>query len=77
MRFSSVDISKWQTFEGEYNEQLKIFTDGSLKDERAGYAIVTPKTTIKTKSETRQRYLVPNKKPLSKQFTYLKAKELL
>jgi hypothetical protein len=37
--------------EGEKTERLKIFTDGSLKDERVGYAIVTsivtPKTTIK------------------------------
>jgi hypothetical protein len=37
------------TLEGEYNEWLKIFTDRSLKDERVGYAIGTPKTTIKTK----------------------------
>jgi hypothetical protein len=32
--------------EGEYNERLKIFTDGSLKDERVGYAIVTPEITM-------------------------------
>jgi hypothetical protein len=37
------------SLEGDYNERLKIFTDGSLKDERVGYAIVTPETTIKTK----------------------------
>jgi hypothetical protein len=35
------------TLEGKYNERLKIFTDGSLKDERVGYAIVIPETTIK------------------------------
>jgi hypothetical protein len=35
------------TLEGEYYERLKIFTDGSLKNERVGYAIVTPETTIK------------------------------
>jgi hypothetical protein len=35
--------------EGEYNERLKIFTDGSLKDKRVGYAIVTPETTIKNR----------------------------
>jgi ribonuclease HI len=35
--------------EGEYNERLKIFTDGSLKDERVGYAIVIPETTIKNR----------------------------
>jgi hypothetical protein len=35
--------------EGEYNERLKIFTDGSLKDERVGYEIVTPETTIKSR----------------------------
>jgi hypothetical protein len=34
------------TMEGEYNERLKIFTDGSLKDERVGYAIVTPEITM-------------------------------
>jgi hypothetical protein len=50
---------------------------GSLKDERVGYALVTPETTIKNPNEKPERYLVPNKKPLSKQFTYLKAKELL
>jgi hypothetical protein len=33
--------------EGDYNKRLKIF--GSLKDERVGYAIVTPKTTIKNR----------------------------
>jgi hypothetical protein len=33
--------------EGEYNKRLKIFTDGSLKDKRVGYAIVIPKTIIK------------------------------
>jgi hypothetical protein len=68
------------TFEGEYNERLKIFTDGSLKNERVGYAIITPETTIKNRMrmiEARQLYLMLNKKSLSKQFTYLKAKELL
>jgi hypothetical protein len=56
------------TLEGEYNERLKIFTDGSLKDE----------TTIKkTEREVRQRYLMPNKKPLSKQFIYPKGKGTL
>jgi ribonuclease HI len=40
--------------EDEYNERLEIFTDGSLKDERVGCAIVTPETTIKNRmrSET-------------------------
>jgi hypothetical protein len=33
--------------EGEYNERLNIFKDGSLKDERVDYVIVTPETTIK------------------------------
>jgi hypothetical protein len=37
------------TLEGKYNERLKIFTDGSLKDERVGYAIVTPETMIKNR----------------------------
>jgi hypothetical protein len=37
------------TLEGEYNERLKTFTDGPLKDERFGYAIDTPKTTIKNR----------------------------
>jgi hypothetical protein len=37
------------TLGGEYNERLQIFTDGSLKDERVGYAIVTPETTIKNR----------------------------
>jgi hypothetical protein len=37
------------TPEGEYKEQLKIFTNGSMKDERGGYAIVTPETTIKNR----------------------------
>jgi ribonuclease HI len=37
------------TLEGKYNKRLKIFTDGSLKDERVGYAIVAPKTTIKNR----------------------------
>jgi ribonuclease HI len=32
---------------GEYNERLKIFTDGSLKDERVGNVNVTTETTIK------------------------------
>jgi hypothetical protein len=36
------------TLEGDYNERLKLFTDGFLKDESVGYAIVTPETTIKT-----------------------------
>jgi hypothetical protein len=27
------------TLKDDYNERLKIFTDGSLKDERVGYAI--------------------------------------
>jgi hypothetical protein len=42
------------TLKGEYNERLKIFKDGSLNDERVGYAIVTPETTIKNqmKSQT-------------------------
>jgi ribonuclease HI len=40
------------TLEGEYNERLKIFMDGSLKDERDGYAIVTPETTIKNPMRT-------------------------
>jgi hypothetical protein len=35
------------TLGGEYYERLKIFTDGSLKNERVSYAIVTPETTIK------------------------------
>jgi hypothetical protein len=35
------------TLGGEYNERLKIFTDGFLKDETVGYTIVTPETTIK------------------------------
>jgi hypothetical protein len=35
------------TLKSEYNERLKIFTDGSLKDERVGNAIVKPETTIK------------------------------
>jgi hypothetical protein len=69
--------SRERTLEGEFNERLKIFTDGSLKDKRVGYEIVTPETTIKTEWEAKQRYLVPNKKTLSKEFTYLKAKELL
>jgi hypothetical protein len=30
------------TLEGEYNKRLKIFTDGSMKDERVGYTIITP-----------------------------------
>jgi hypothetical protein len=34
------------TLEGE---QLKIFTDRSLKDERVGNAIVTPETTSKNR----------------------------
>jgi CRISPR/Cas system CMR-associated protein Cmr5 small subunit len=37
------------TLEGESNERLKIFTAGSLKDERVGYAIVTPETMIKNR----------------------------
>jgi ribonuclease HI len=37
------------TLKGEYNEQLKIFTNGSLKDERVDYAIVIPETTIKNR----------------------------
>jgi ribonuclease HI len=37
------------TLEGDYNDRLKIFTDGSLKDERVGYAIVTPESTIKNR----------------------------
>jgi hypothetical protein len=32
---------------GQVYERLKIFTD-ALKDERVGYAIVTPETTLKT-----------------------------
>jgi ribonuclease HI len=42
----------YATLEGEYNERLKIFTDESLKDERVGYAIVTPKTTIKNRMKS-------------------------
>jgi hypothetical protein len=37
------------TLEGKYNKRLKIFTDGSLKDERVGYVIFTPVTTIKNR----------------------------
>jgi ribonuclease HI len=37
------------TLKDEYNKRLKIFTDGSLKDERVGYAIVTPEITIKNR----------------------------
>jgi hypothetical protein len=37
--------------EGEYNERLKIFKGGSLKDERVGYAIVAPETTIKNRMQ--------------------------
>jgi glutamate mutase epsilon subunit len=37
------------TLDGEYNERLKIFMGGFLKDERVGYAIVTRKTTIKNR----------------------------
>jgi hypothetical protein len=37
------------TLEGEYNERLKIFTNGSRKDERVGYAIVTLETIIKNR----------------------------
>jgi hypothetical protein len=42
------------TLEDKYNERLKMSTDGSLKDERFSYTIVTPKTTIKNqmKSQT-------------------------
>jgi hypothetical protein len=35
------------TLEGEYNERLKIFMDGSLKDEKVGYGIFILETTIK------------------------------
>jgi hypothetical protein len=39
--------------EGEYNKRLTIFTDGSLKDERVSYTIVTPETTIKNRIRTK------------------------
>jgi hypothetical protein len=45
------------TLEGEYNERLKIFTDGSLKDERVDYAIVTPETTIKNRMKSQTTIL--------------------
>jgi hypothetical protein len=38
-----------ETLEGEYNNRLKIITVRSLKDERDGYAIVTPQTTIQNR----------------------------
>jgi hypothetical protein len=40
--------------EGEYNKRGKIFTDGSLKDERVSYAIVTPETTIKNRMRSQK-----------------------
>jgi hypothetical protein len=53
------------TLEGEYNERLKIFTDGSLKDERVGYAIVNHDKKNRMRSQIKAIYI------------YLKAKELL
>jgi hypothetical protein len=59
------------TLEGEYNEQLKIFTDG--------YAIVTPKTTLKKRIKTKTTIFSAEQEAIIKAIyvTYLKANELL
>jgi hypothetical protein len=60
--------------EDEYNERLKIFADGSLKDEKVGYAIVTPETTIKHRMRNQTTVFSAKQEAIIKEiYIYLKA----
>jgi hypothetical protein len=63
------------TLKGELNERLKILTDGSLKDERVGYAIITPETTIKNRIRSHTTIFSTEQEAIIKAIYISKGKE--
>jgi hypothetical protein len=56
--------------EGEFNKRLKIF----LEDERVGYAIVTPKATLRTRMRSQVMILSAEQEAIIKAIFISKSK---
>jgi hypothetical protein len=61
-----------ESLEGELNKRLKIFTNGSLKDEIVGYAIVTPEITIKNRMRSQTTIFIAEQEAIIKTIPDLK-----
>jgi hypothetical protein len=50
----------------KYERHLKIYTDGSKKDERAGYAVITPNRTYRRRVQQQNTVFITEQKAIIK-----------
>jgi hypothetical protein len=62
------DFTQKQILEEKYNKHIKIYTDGSKKDEKIKCALETPDQKLRKRLKSQKCSTVLNKKQLSKQY---------